>query len=351
MSSAYEVRILRSRSALEGISTDWSTLEQARRDPLLSHRWYAAAAAHLHDDGWLRIIEVRREGRLAAIAPMAQTRRRGGRWLEFIGASVLHEPAGLLTEDPAALARLCDALVAQHRPFVLQRVPDDGVVADALRKGCRGHGRLLTFGSAPCRRVDIKAGWDEYLASRSSDVRSGYRRKRRLLEATGQIVFDSLRPAPAEVAAVLEEAFEIEADGWKGAAGSAMRQNEPLRSFISELANRYAASGNLRINFLRAGGQAVAMNILLEYDRCLWEIKVGFRNSSERASPGLLLLWETIHDAFARGLSGYEFLGSGDGQQPAWATSERHLQTLVYYPYSLRGAWAFGADALMHLLR
>ena len=118
-----------------------------------------------------------------------------------------------------------------------------------------------------------------------------------------------------------------------------------------ELARRFAADGALRICFLRAGERAVAMSILLEVDRRCWEIKIGYRASASRASPGRLLLWETLRDAFGRGLRGYEFLGSGDGQQPDWANAGQSLQTLVFYPWNLRGLWALGADTLGRIVR
>jgi CelD/BcsL family acetyltransferase involved in cellulose biosynthesis len=93
------------------------------------------------------------------------------------------------------------------------------------------------------------------------------------------------------------------------------------------------------------------MSILLEIDRRYWEIKIGYRESAGRASPGRLLLWETLRDAFGRGLRGYEFLGTGDGQQPDWANARQSLQTLVFYPWNVRGMWALGADTLGRIVR
>jgi hypothetical protein len=51
-----------------------------------------------------------------------------------------------------------------------------------------------------------------------------------------------------------------------------------------------------------------------------------------------------LRDAFARGQQSYEFIGAGDGQQADWSTSESRLQTLVFYPYTIRGAVAVAGD-------
>ncbi len=344
------MKVLTTQHALEAIAVEWDRLPAAQADPLLTHRWMSAAT-ELHAGDQLHAVCNLRESRLVAVAPLAATRRSGIQWLEFIGSAVLYEPCDLLAESDTDRQQLCDWLVGLKKPLLLQRVPVNSGTGAALQRAALGRGRLLKASSAPSHRVDIQGDWDAYLAGRSSQLRSGLRRKRAMLEQSGPVTFDTLRPTPDELPAVLDEAFDVEADGWKGAAGTALKQNDHLRQFVSELARRFAATGDLRIYFLRSGGRAVAMSILLEFDRRLWEIKIGYRESAARASPGRLLLWEILRDAFSRGLKGYEFLGAGDGQQPDWATSSHSLATLIYYPNSLAGFSAAGLDLIGRVAR
>lgn len=346
-----QVEVRHTRRDIDALAADWDALDQAQANPLLGHRWFAAAAATLHADETLHVIVVRRNSRLLGLAPLVVERRHGVERLEIIGAAALQEPAGLLASDPQVLQTLCASLVSLRRTLVLHRVPCDGGVLPVLRACARGRGILMTARSASCLRVDITGSWEDYLARRSSQVRTGLRRKRAALEQLGPVAFDPRRPSVAEWPALFEEALDVEADGWKGAGDSSMRRNAALRNFVSELGRRFAADGALRICFLRAGGRAVAMSILLEADRRCWEIKIGYRDSASRASPGRLLLWETLRDAFDRGLRGYEFLGSGDGQQPDWANARQSLQTLVFYPWNLRGMWALCVDTLSRIVR
>jgi CelD/BcsL family acetyltransferase involved in cellulose biosynthesis len=254
-----------------------------------------------------------------------------------------------LAENPASLQRLCAALVAGGIPLALMRIPQNDAVSAELARSCRRRGKLLIVSSPPCLQVDLGQGWDHYLASRKSEIRTGYKRRLRQLETIGPVVFDSRRPSLAEADPMLHEAFDVEADGWKGVAGSAMRHKRNVGQFVTELARRFAASGELRISFLRVNTRAVAMSIDLEFDGSLWGIKTGYRESAHRASPGMLLMREILRDACSRNLNRYEFLGCGDGSQAAWATGARRLQTLVYYPYSFRGMLAFGMDVISHM--
>jgi CelD/BcsL family acetyltransferase involved in cellulose biosynthesis len=346
-----QVEVLRTCQEINVLAANWDGMIQAKRNPLLAYSWFAAAAATLHDESTLHVVVVRRESRVLAIAPMAQTRRHGVDWLEIIGAATLHEPSALLASDESALQSLCESLVSLRRPFMLQRIPVDTCIRSYLTDCARGHGIVITARSAPCLRVEVVDSWEEYLAGRSTQIRTGLRRKRAVLEQLGPVAFESRRPTVAELPEVFEEALNVEEDGWKGASGSSMRRNAPLCNFVYDLARRFATDGALRICFLRAGERAVAMSILLEANQRYWEIKIGYRESAARASPGRLLLWETLREAFGRGLRGYEFLGSGDGQQPDWANASQSLQTLVFYPWNLRGLWALGSDTLGRIVR
>ena len=97
--------------------------------------------------------------------------------------------------------------------------------------------------------------------------------------------------------------------------------------------------------------RSIAMRIMLEWDRRLWAMKTGYRESERRWSPGLLLTHDTLEEACRRGLQAFEFLGSGDRLQPAWTTGTRALQSCVFYPYSLRGAWTLALDAASQFKR
>ncbi len=337
----YQIDVLRTRAALDSLSGTWPKLTGADINPLLTHHWFAAAAEALHENFDLRVLTLERQGHLVAVAPMTSCNRMGSAWLEVIGSPVLHEPTGILSADPQARDALCVALISQQVPFLVSRVEQDQSLLDAMRQASRGRGHIAVARSAPCFSIDISGHWNDYLSGRSSEMKSGFRRKRRVLERSGQVSVEFLHPSQEDFGHILQEALDVEADSWKGRQGSAILQNRPLRNFVYSLGSRFAATGQLQVSFLRVAGQAIAMNILLEYGNRLWEIKVGYRDAWRGNSPGMLLLWETLRNAFERGLSGYEFLGSGDGQQPAWANSSRQLWSLVHYPFNLSGLLAY----------
>jgi hypothetical protein len=148
------------------------------------------------------------------------------------------------------------------------------------------------------------------------------------------------------VSTVLAEAWDVEADGWKGRSGSAVLARPAMHRFMHDMCTRFAAVGKLRVAFLRCGEKAIAMQICLEHEAVLWEIKIGYRQSHAGASPGRVILWESLRDCFLGHARRYELLGAGDAQQAFCATGARELRTWVYFPASASGAFALAISAI-----
>jgi CelD/BcsL family acetyltransferase involved in cellulose biosynthesis len=348
MTSPVEIRRASTLPELDALADAWARLPGSSCSPLLTHDWFCAAATTLHPGRRLAVITAWREGQLVGVAPLVEVRRGAARWLEFIGSEPLYEPCDFLYQDPAVIEGLVRHLLDLRLPMALQRVPADGPVARCVGAGTRG--RLFRLPGAPCNRVDTHGTWHDYLSGRSGQCRAGFPRKRRLLESQGAVRFESVAPGPLQLDTWLDELMRIESSGWKLANGSALLVRPRLQAFLREVSRRFAHRGQLRVNLLHCGTQTVAVQWLLEYGGRLWELKVGYDERWSRTSPGRLLLWESLQFAFEKGVDAYEFLGAGDGQQAAWATSSRSLETLVWYPYSGAGIVAAATDAARRLL-
>ena len=335
-------RLIETLVDLEALASAWHELPAARNDPLVSHDWFCAAASTLHRDQRLRVATVWSGQKLMAAAPLVETRHGVVGRLEFIGMTALYEPCHVLFRDEDAFDSLVAYLVELRRPMCLQRIPTGAGLAAALRS--KGSGRLVSVPGASCRRVDLLGSWDEYLAKRSRECRAGFPRKLKQLATHGNVTFESLAPAPELVPVLLDEFLRVESAGWKSRAAGALAARPQMEAFFRELSRRFAARGQVRMCFLRCNGHAVAAQIGLQYGGRIWELKVGYDERWKAVSPGRLLLWQMLRDAFARGLDAYEFLGAGDGQQAAWSTSEQCRETLVYYPYSIEGMAAAATD-------
>jgi len=347
--TGYSIEMLRDSRAIERQANAWSELPQARESPLMTPEWNTAAMRTLHEGA--AGIALRRDGALAAFAPLAPTRVAGQERLELAGAHALHEPSGLLFRDPESLGKLCSELVALGKPLVLQRVPASGPLPGAFAAAARGHGRLFELPAAAAPVVNFSGDFAAYEAGLSSRRRQDCRRARRRLEREGPVTFDLRIPTPHSVDVELDEAMGVESSGWKKERGSALASNKRLGAFFRELARALAARGSLRICFLRVNGIAIATQIGIEHASRWWILKIGYDEQWAAFSPGVQLMWDVLRHANETRLAGVEMLGSSEEWLSIWTDQSHEFRTLVFYPYNLRGMAALAADAAGAALR
>jgi CelD/BcsL family acetyltransferase involved in cellulose biosynthesis len=334
-----------SASISDGLATGWEGL--AARAAVLPTQDLPWALASLAAFGGEPATFARgAEGAPSAIAPLV---RRAGR-LGLLGHE-MYEPADLLVASPADLAALAAEVVGDGAPLALGRIPADSGTLAALREAVGGRGLVRVAPVTSHPEIALGEQWEEPGGGLSSSRRSALRRSRRKAEKAGEVEVELLAPGAAEAGELLDLAFAIEARSWKGEAGTALAQDPPRAAFIRRYAAETAARGTLRLQFLRLGGEAVAMQIGIEWKEQLWLLKIGYDAAHSAASPGQILLAESIADAARRGLRAYQLLGEAAEWTRAWTSDEHASVAVRVYPPSPRAALALAADAQVVLRR
>lgn len=341
--------VLRGADPLDGLAADWAALQPATL-PTFSHDWFASAARTLHQTDSLAVVVSRRAGAITAIAPLASAAQWVGR-LEIIGSGTLHEPAGLVYRDTAALESLCAELIALRRPLVLPRIEAGGPLALAFASAARGRGRLFDLAAAATPFVRIGPDFDfkKYCETLSARRRQDYRRARRQLEAQGRVNLDIRHSTATTWRSELHEAMRVESAGWKSRRGTALLRQESMRGFFEALCERLARRGVLRVCFLRLNGEPIAMQICVEEAQRWSVLKIGYDERFAAQSPGIQLMWDLLEHAFERRAQSFEMLGTAEPWLRIWTSDQRAWRTLVFYPHNLHGVAALGADAMRSL--
>jgi CelD/BcsL family acetyltransferase involved in cellulose biosynthesis len=305
----------------EAIAGEWQRLaDTTGAAPFLRPGWFAAWW-DAFGTGRPEIVALRRpDGALAALIAL---RRRLGR---VLSSSNWHSPLyGMLAADREAAAALATTLF-EPRPFEVSLGFVDGAAPelDLYRAAAAAAGyRMLERTMQRSPYVVTTGSWDDFARERlSRNRRSQLGRARRRLEREGRVELE-VADGRERLEAVLEEAFRIEASGWKGANATAITSRPDTRRFYRDVARWAAAEGWLRIAFLRLDGRALAMMCLLETDRTLYYLKGGYDPGFERHSPGMVLLASVLEDAFGRDIDRVELLG-GDERYKLAFTGDVH---------------------------
>jgi hypothetical protein len=114
------------------------------------------------------------------------------------------------------------------------------------------------------------------------------RRQRNRLAEHGDVRFEVAR-SPTDVSRAVEVFLALEASGWKGDRGSALRQDEGDASFIRRATRDLAETGQCEIVTMYAGDTPVAAAVVLRHQDRAFYFKVGIDERFAKFSPGVQL--------------------------------------------------------------
>jgi CelD/BcsL family acetyltransferase involved in cellulose biosynthesis len=296
-------------SSLESVEGAWEALaDRVDADPWMRPGWFRAwtqafAKAPLQclvlpgDDGLRGLVPVLRRS-AAVVSPT--------NW---------HSPGfGVLAEDEETRSALLEGLILNSSSRVSLRFIDETDAAALLHSGRQRRAAERVIAQSPY--VDLS------LYALSKNTRRNVRRARQRLEKRGAVTLEIVT-GNDDLGCALEEGFAVEAAGWKGRGGSAIRSRAVTRGFYENVARWAADRGALRLFFLRADGRAVAFEFAIQDRGRLYDLKGGFDEAFADASPGVIITESLMQYAMHERLSMVELLGDREDWKLRWATGER----------------------------
>jgi len=344
-----QVELVTDRASFLALEADWNlAVQQAGLPyPFLRHEWIRAWWECFGGDRELRIVLVRDGRGLVALAPLMLDRgklyRVPVRRLEFLANIHTRLCDFVVTRRRAEACRALWACLLEQRDWdvlQLRDLPEDSVVLEQMPDLARADGCPTgRWASHACPQVPLAGGWEGYLRGLRPKHRSNLRNRFRRLERMGAVERELVATADP---GALDDALRIEALGWKGRAGTAVRSQPEAERFYRRLAEEASARGWLRLHFLRVGGRRIAFQYDLEYGDRIYVLKLGHDPEFAPYSPQNLLCALVLEDGFNRGLSSYEFLGKREPWKMDWARDARPLDWLFVFRNHARGRLLHG---------
>lgn len=196
-------------------------------------------------------------------------------------------------DDDGAASLLACARRSGARTLYISNVTLEGPTLQALRAALARDGLAPIILQSHLRAcLDATQDAEETLRSALGAKKlKEMRRLRHRLAAHGDVVFD-IASTPQTVAAALPAFLDLEAKGWKGAQGSALKQHIGNLAFIERATIALAALGQCHIFTLRAGNVPVAAGVVLRHlDRAFF-FKIAVDPAYARYSVGVQLTLE-----------------------------------------------------------
>ena len=198
-----------------------------------------------------------------------------------------------LPED-AASGLITEARAAGAHALILRDVSLNGAAMKAFTHVLRQEDlQPIVLHSHLRACLDARREADDVLrdALSAKKLKELRRQCNRLAEQHGAVRFEVARSVD-DVTRAVEVFLALEASGWKGERGTALRQDDGDLSFIRGATRGLAETGQCEIVTLYAGATPVAAAIMLRHQDRAFYFKLGIDEAFSKFSPGVQLTLE-----------------------------------------------------------
>ncbi|WP_052440640.1 GNAT family N-acetyltransferase [Streptacidiphilus anmyonensis] len=323
----YETAVVRDGRALDALAGEWNELQERSpgATPFQSHAWLASWWHSYGRPGRLRVVTVRRDGRLVALAPLY----RDGRVLRPLGAEITDFHDVLLDGACAdeAARRLAAALAAElPGPFARVDLPE--VRADAAVH------TLATHWPRSARKLPASLvqhlpsmPMDQLLTRLPGRTAQRTRVKLRKLAAAGVEV----RLVPAwEVPESVDRMLALHALQWRDRGATPEHMRERFASHLRAAAAGMAATERAQLREYRLDGRLIACDLMLQSSAMVALYVYGVHpEARERVDIAGMLFGESLNHAVDTGRTEVSLLRGDEPYKQRWRPDPAHNERLL----------------------
>ena len=293
---------------------DWEALARRSAEPNpFFEAWFTLPSfEQFADSDAYKIAAYWVSGRLAGIMPLKHFSNYYGHSLPNVG-TWLHDHsfcgAPLVMRGYehcfwTALMACLDQKPGQALFLHLPALPEGGVLDNALARVLVETLRASAIVERTERAMiasDLSP--EHYLAKAiSTKKRKELRRQRNRLSELGKLTFERLEKTEC-IEPWIEQFLALDASGWKGEAGSALKGNPASYTFFADTMYAASQAGKLERLALRLDGKPIAMLANFLTAPGAYSFKTAFDENYSRYSPGLLLQIENLEILNRKGIA------------------------------------------------
>ncbi|MEI6562397.1 MAG: GNAT family N-acetyltransferase, partial [Verrucomicrobiota bacterium] len=177
--------------------------------------------------------------------------------------------------------------------------------------------------------------WEQFIITLSKSFRQNLRTAHNRAVAIGDLRIE-VANTPQLLDTALSDFLDIEASGWKGEGGTAIKQDKQLAGFYKNLTQKFAPFGGCEIHILKIADKAVAGLFLLIADKTVYIPKLGYKEEFSRISPVHLLLENLFKLCHEKGMTEIN-LTSDAAWFNVWKPQTIDVHNIYLFNRTLRG--------------
>lgn len=346
LAEAATFELIEDRAAFDALEADWTDLfDRAGQSHqlFLSFNWLWHWCNHyLRADGQkgprLSIVVARRSGRAVMIWPLVSERAHGLTTLSWMGEPVSQYGDVLVDREEnvsALLAEGWEFIRTNIRPDLLRlrKVRADAVIAPFLAATA---GLVTETLDAPYLDLASAPDFATYEQRYSSKAKRNRKRLRRLLDEQGKVTFEEVTGG-LEARTLIAKTVELKRQ-WlvsRGLVSKALAE-ERFEKFFSDIAGAEQRPDDCRVAVLKLDDRPLAMTVGLRCRERIAQHIIVFDLEYQKSGVGVLILEQSLRNAFAAGAGCYDLMAPGDAYKMDWADATVQVRDWAL-PLSLAG--------------
>ena len=185
-------------------------------------------------------------------------------------------------------------------------------------------------------RLRMEGSFEDFWKARKADLRDNLMRRLRRLEKQGRRLELFTITEPGLVKDAIQAYGRMEAQGWKGRAGTAITTDNDQARFYTDVMEYFCSRGEGYIHQVHLDGQVISSEILIGRNGMLVGLKTTFDEALREISPGFLMKYLVIRQAFSeKRFKSIEYYGRVHDWHNKWATDIRRMYHFNYFRNSL----------------
>lgn len=216
--------------------------------------------------------------------------------------------------------------------LLIERAATSGPVFMALVEAARERGLIVEPRRLYTRAFfDPREPFDEYVKLHvSRKKRDQASRSAKKLAEQGALTFDAMEQDEASLHRYVDGFLDLEASGWKGREGTALRSNARTEMFFRNVTREAFDRKRLHVVAMRLDGRAIAMKVNLLDCPSSYTYKVAYDEAFAKLSPGVLLELESMRRVAALpGIRTMDSAGRSENPPFDWLWNERRPMGMV----------------------
>lgn len=331
-----EVEELNNFHQFHDMRNTWNSLLQRSRDNDIfsTWEWLSSWWRHFGQGRKLRILVIRDEGKIIAIAPLMCARYSFFLFgnltkLELIGSPQSdYNNLVLIEKESECLTLFLNHLISEYTDWdylELRDLAENATAVDLLQNtpknmlsGLQLEKRAITM----CPYISLPNSTEMFLKRLKGDMRRSLRRRMRRLNEKHQVKVKTQTDFNSTEEAMYAF-FELHQKRWRTKGETGVFAQKTLRDFHVDVAESFAKRGWLNLYFLTADDEPIATIYTFNYRQKSYEYLTGFDPEYSRYSVANLLRMHVVEDCIQKGSNEYDLMRGYEPYKGKWSRESR----------------------------